>query len=78
MISSSQHHNYSVVDNVGAAWSRLESLKVFSPERETNTLNLVDVTASPSQQVQQRTFTTTTDLEAYIDQASVVGGTRYM
>lgn len=41
-------------------------------------LDLVDVTMTAPEQVQRKTFTDATELEDYIEQESVVGGTRYM
>lgn len=78
MISKSQYRNYSVIDDTDGAWSRLESLKVFRPASRAPTLDLVDVTTTAPEQVQRRTFTSVTELEYYIEQVSVVGGTRYM
>ncbi len=78
MVSSQQLRNYSVICDADGAWSRLESLKVFRPASRVPTLDLVDVTTTAPEQVQQRTFTDATELEAYIEQESVLGGTRYM
>ena len=78
MISTSQNRGYSVVGVDDVAWSTLESLKVFTPASKAPTLDIVDLVATTPQQVLRKTFTSTTDLEDYIDQVSVVGGTRYM
>ena len=78
MVSSPQYRNYSVVGDANGSWSRLESLKVFTPASGAPTLDIVDVAITPLQRVQRRTFTNTTDLEDYIEQESVVGGIRYM
>ena len=78
MISNSQNQAYSVVSDDDGAWSRLESLEVFIPASKAPTLDIVDLIATTPQQVLRNTFTSTTDLEGYIDQVSVVGGTRYV
>lgn len=78
MFSSSQYRNYSIISNADDAWPSLESLKVFRPASWATTLDLVDVITTAPQQVQRRTFTNVTELEDYIEQMSVVGGTRYM
>ena len=78
MISSPQNPQYLVGGDANGAWSRLESLRVFTPASRASTLDLVDVTASTPQQTQQKTFTNTTDLEDYIDGTIIRGGTRYM
>lgn len=78
MISTSQNSEYSVVGDDDGAWSRLESLKVFTPASEAPTLDIVDLIATAPQQVLRNTFTSTKDLEDYVDQVSVVGGTRYV
>lgn len=78
MISTSQNRKYSVVGDDDSAWSRLESLEVFTAASKTPTLDIVDLIATSPQQVLRKTFTSTTDLEDYIDQVSVVGGTRYV
>ncbi len=78
MVSSSQLRNYSVICDADDAWSRLESLKVFRPATRVPMLDLVDVTMTAPEQVQRKTFTDATELEDYIEQESVVGGTRYM
>ena len=78
MLSSPQLRNHSVICDADGAWSRLESLKVFRPASWVPTLDLVDVTTTATGQVQRRTFTDATALEDYIEQESVVGGTRYM
>ena len=78
MISTSQNRKYSVVGDDDSAWSRLESLEVFTAASEAPTLDIVDLIATSPQQVLRKTFTSTTDLENYINQVSVVGGTRYV
>ena len=78
MVSTSQNGKYSVVSDDDDAWSRLESLGVFIPASKAPTLDVVDLIATSPQRVLRKTFTSTTDLEDYIDQVSVVGGTRYV
>ena len=78
MISDSQSREYSVVGDDDSAWSRLESLKVFTPASQAPSLDVVDSIATTPQQVLRNTFTSTTGLEDYIDQVSVAGGTRYV
>ncbi len=78
MSSSPQYRNYSIVGDADGALSRLESLKVFTPSSGASTLDLVDVTTTSPKQVQQRTFTNTADLEYHIDNATILGGTRYV
>ena len=78
MISNSQNWEYSVGGNDDGAWSRLESLKVFTPASKAYTLDIVDLIATAPQQILRNTFTSTTDLEDYLDQVSIVGGTRYV
>ena len=78
MMSTSQNRRYSVVGDDDGAWSRLESLKVFTPASKAPTLDIVDRIATPPEQVLRKTFTNTTDLEEHMDQVSIVGGTRYV
>ena len=78
MASSPQYLKYSVREDDDDTWSRLESLQVFTSASRAPSLDLVDVTTTLPQQVLRKTFTSTKDLEDYIDQASIVGCTRYM
>ncbi len=77
---SLNYHNYSLVGDGNNAWSTLASLKVFIPATREPTIDLFDVVIADRQSIRscQKTFTSTEDLEDYINSSTNIGGTRYL